>query len=155
MDSKPYETLPERITPPAVFSVDTAPKKVVGRPFQRGMSGNPRGRPAGTSLTSVLRKQLTIENRKVLCLRLFEKAAAGDVAALKLIWDRVDGLQKAGFNINLDGDPPMAHESARDYYERQHQKLVDRVQHYYPDFNQEASNQRINVIIEDVDETIE
>ena len=68
--------------------------------WKPGQSGNPRGRPAGSGwLTSLLRERLAAptapgDDRRFADLvveAIIEKALTGDVRALKLIWERMDG----------------------------------------------------------------
>ena len=64
--------------------------------IQPGQSGNPKGKPKGClSLTNRLQKLLN-ENpeaaEKAIAAHI-EKASNGDVTALKLLYDRMDGLQ--------------------------------------------------------------
>lgn len=60
----------------------------VAMPFKPGQSGNPAGkRPAETTL-SALRKEIAGDARAILRM-LIEKAKEGDIAAAKLVLDRV------------------------------------------------------------------
>jgi len=52
-------------------SVDTAPKKLPGRPFPAGVSGNPSGRPKGDGLV------------RELLLEAFQNSRAGALEALE------------------------------------------------------------------------
>ena len=73
------------------------PRRVVGRPFQKGQSGNPAGRaPKGQTFAEALRAQLEAvkngtSNRDRLAAVVLEKAMKGDLEAVKWIIDRVDG----------------------------------------------------------------
>ncbi|HLZ71454.1 MAG TPA: DUF5681 domain-containing protein [Dehalococcoidia bacterium] len=73
---------------------------VRGRPFARGQSGNPRGRPRrGAAVADFLRYELarpTGEDGKAtraqeLARVLVAKALDGDVAAIRTVLERVDG----------------------------------------------------------------
>ncbi len=87
-------------------------------PFKKGQSGNPKGRPKGQSLSTLLRnlleRQLTtkdpVTKRKIrkqikehINLRLTSKAIDGDIRAIEVIYDRLEGraIQR---NINADAD---------------------------------------------------
>jgi Family of unknown function (DUF5681) len=68
--------------------------------WQKGVSGNPRGRPpSGTALTDLLRHQLAqtadAKGKKTraeaIAAVLIELALAGDINAIKLLIERVDG----------------------------------------------------------------
>ncbi|MDD5035949.1 MAG: DUF5681 domain-containing protein [Methylococcaceae bacterium] len=56
--------------------------------FQKGISGNPKGRPPGTTLASRLRKMMTTELDDIL-EAMAEKAKSGDTAAASLLLSRV------------------------------------------------------------------
>lgn len=80
--------------------------------FQPGQSGNPNGRPRkGKTLTDILEKHgqkrdvkdgdKEISRKEALAKKLWALALSGDVAAIKYIFDRIDG--KPGEHVNLDG----------------------------------------------------
>jgi len=69
-------------------------------PFAKGRSGNPRGRPKkGETLTDLLREKIetkkTIREKLTRKEKIIEKlialAEAGDLSALKYLFDRCDG----------------------------------------------------------------
>ena len=67
--------------------------------FKKGSSGNPSGRPKNFTFTKQLRfymnqiePSIGIERLRYLITILFEKACEGDLTAIKMIMDRVDGL---------------------------------------------------------------
>lgn len=70
-----------------------------GRPFQAGISGNPKGRPVGSiSINSSIRRRLAeldpvhkIPTVELVAQALIDQAISGNVQALKVILDRVDG----------------------------------------------------------------
>lgn len=68
----------------------TAARKVVGRPFQPGQSGNPNGRPKDP-LLHALRRKMTVAQAEELMTVLLERANAGDMKAMEMIWDRMAG----------------------------------------------------------------
>ena len=72
--------------------------------FKRGESGNPNGRPKGKSAKTILKKivesggfnleehgQYNLSFMELICYRLAQKAADGDIRAIKEIFDRIDG----------------------------------------------------------------
>jgi hypothetical protein len=69
----------------------TAPKqRQRGRPFQKGRSGNPAGRPPGTrNATTVLAEQLLDDEAERLVRVVIDKALAGDLTALRVCLDRI------------------------------------------------------------------
>lgn len=81
-------------------------KRVIGKPFEKGQSGNPAGRPKGSiSVVSELKKKLeeipkegNPEKKRyldMLVIKVIKKALAdGDVPMIKDIIDRIDGKAK-------------------------------------------------------------
>ncbi len=79
-------------------------KKVPGKPFQKGKSGNPKGRPKkDVCLTSLLKEEIekicpfNKENKTWLQLTVeatMRLAIQGNSTALKEVWERIDGKVK-------------------------------------------------------------
>ncbi|UQD95229.1 DUF5681 domain-containing protein [Bradyrhizobium japonicum] len=69
---------------------EAAPKKLRGRPFPKGLSGNPAGKRPGTRhRATVLAEQLLSADLKAVVAKVVRKAKAGDMGAARLILDRV------------------------------------------------------------------
>ena len=66
--------------------------RVVGRPWPKGVSGNPSGRPRSRVLTAALRERLsdpaTVD---AIVNGLIDAAKAGNVGAVREILDRTEG----------------------------------------------------------------
>lgn len=91
------------------MSDDKTVKKPRGRPFPPGNRANPLGRPpAAFSLTEALReagkelhearfgkKTMNGSNAQLVAARLWALARGGNVQAIRLLYDRCDGLPKA------------------------------------------------------------
>lgn len=61
-----------------------------GRPFEKGQSGNPAGRPKGSrNATTVALENLLDGQAEALTNKAVEMALAGDMAALRLCMDRI------------------------------------------------------------------
>jgi hypothetical protein len=68
---------------------NTAPKQR-GRPFERGKSGNPKGRPKGArNSATVLAEALLDGEVNAITRKLIEKALDGDTTALRLCLERL------------------------------------------------------------------
>lgn len=80
--------------PPANSKKQPPPK---GRPWPKGVSGNPKGRPKSSlnkSLAKVLAERYPDAkhtNELELCRRVVAEAIEGDVDMRKLIWQRIEG----------------------------------------------------------------
>ena len=66
------------------------PEPVRGRPFVKGRSGNPRGRPAGSRNKKTLAAAVLLEGEsEALTRKAVELALAGDPTALRLCIERI------------------------------------------------------------------
>ncbi|MEX2444492.1 MAG: DUF5681 domain-containing protein [Alkalispirochaeta sp.] len=85
--------------------------------FVRGQSGNPRGRPKkGQALTEILEKHAkkrdvefhgrNISRKEALSQKLWSLALSGDVAAIRYIFDRIDGRPRQDMDLNAEIDTP-------------------------------------------------
>ena len=94
------------------------------RRFPKGRSGNPGGRPKGTSLTVALRAKLDkpvapgspVTKREALAQTLVSLALAGNLAAIREVLDRTEGKavqrqeqgEAGAFNLDLSDIPTDA-----------------------------------------------
>jgi hypothetical protein len=93
-------------------------KKVIGRPFKPGQSGNPSGRPKSRpfkeAIDAAIKKAGGGDDGKdfleVIARALLEKAASGDVPAIKEFGDRYDG--KVAQGVEMSGSIAISHEDA-------------------------------------------
>jgi hypothetical protein len=84
-------------------SVATLTPEMIASQWKPGQSGNPSGRPSKTPFTDVMRELLAEEyvgrekrfkgmtNLRVLAIRLFDLAIAGDLRAAEEVVNRVEG----------------------------------------------------------------
>jgi hypothetical protein len=81
-------------------------EKVAPYRWQKGVSGNPRGkRKNSVSLAAAVQRLLTKEPQLVddVARTIVNAAIAGDVSAARLLFERLDGQKATGFfNINVD-----------------------------------------------------
>jgi len=65
-------------------------RRGLGQPFQRGQSGNPRGRrPGARNRTCALALKLMDAEAEPVIVALIQAAKGGDVAAIKLVLERI------------------------------------------------------------------
>lgn len=70
--------------------------------FQKGHSGNPKGRPKGKRNKSTLLAQSLLENDvEAICTRLLVEAKEGNIQAIKIVMDRILPVRKE-LPITLD-----------------------------------------------------
>ncbi len=85
------------------------PGNKVGKQFPKGESGNPNGRPKLTKLTEALRQQIAEINpdapeetiAEAIAQTLIKLAIAGDVTAIKEVFDRAEGKPKQAIDLDL------------------------------------------------------
>lgn len=71
-------------------TAENTAEKQRGRPFKKGSSGNPNGKPKGSlnKTTLMMRAMLESEAEKI-TRKAIDLAKAGDLAAMKLIFERL------------------------------------------------------------------
>ena len=86
-------------------------KRVIGKPFEKGQSGNPAGRPPGSiSITTEIKKKLQEipDGQKKTYLELLINrilklgVVDGNEQMIKAIWNYIDGLPNQ--KLNLEGN---------------------------------------------------
>ena len=93
--------------------VDKTAKKQRGRPFKKGQSGNPKGRPSGSgiSITTEIKRKLEevpegekATNLQLLLDKILTLAVSGDQRMIKDIWSYVDGMPKQSMEVEGKGE---------------------------------------------------
>jgi hypothetical protein len=87
-------------------------KKTGGRDIKKGEVRNPWGRPKkGESLTELMKaflegvppdKKKTY--KQLFIMKVYKKAMDGDIAAIKMIWNYVDGMPQQKMDVTSQGD---------------------------------------------------
>jgi hypothetical protein len=110
------------------------------KPFKKGVSGNPNGRPKSLTLSEAFRRQLSQpvpgdeQGRtfaEVIAARLCYEAARGDVGAAREIADRTEGKPKQALDLDLKVTDwrAMARQNGIDEHDviREAQRLIESV----------------------------
>ncbi len=72
------------------MSSDNTDEKQRGRPFEKGTSGNPSGRPRGSRNATTLALEILLDGQaNALTQKAIDLALSGDMAALRLCLDRI------------------------------------------------------------------
>jgi hypothetical protein len=88
VDTKVEAKMDARDTPPS--PAQKAEHQTRGRPFERGKSGNPAGRPKGARNEATLAiEELLDGEAEALTRKAIDKALEGDMAALRICLDRL------------------------------------------------------------------
>lgn len=89
--------------------MSTAPKRVVGKPFQKGVDPrrNAGGRPK-TILTAALSETLTAADATAIMKVVIAQAKSGDLQAVAMVWDRLEGKAIARAENGQPGDFDMS-----------------------------------------------
>lgn len=74
-------------------------------PWKPGQSGNPKGRPPkDQTMTDALTLQAPKEQ---IAAKLIEMALEGNVAAIKYIYDRIDGAPRQALEVSGEQEKPV------------------------------------------------
>jgi hypothetical protein len=84
-----------------------SPKKPRGRPFQKGQSANPSGRPQGSrNKATIALEKLMADDGEAVVQSVIEAAKGGDMTAARLVLERIVPVRKGRpVNVNL---PPIS-----------------------------------------------
>ena len=81
-------------------------------PWKKGESGNHKGRPPkGYSITGMMKEMLESnpDVKAKIGKKVAEKAMAGDITAVKLVWQYMDGMPLQGIELSGPDGSPMEH----------------------------------------------
>ena len=77
------------------MSPNNTGEKQRGRPFEKGASGNPSGRPRGSRNATTLALEVLLDGQaQALTQKAIDLALTGDIPALRLCLDRILPLRK-------------------------------------------------------------
>ena len=107
-------------------------KKTTGKPFAKGESGNPHGRPRkGETMTDILRQISAesisekgggkVEIKTAMARKLVAMALGGDLSAIKYVYDRIDGFPTQAIQQqDEDGKPIIPQKVVFEVVEAKH-----------------------------------
>lgn len=81
--------------------------RVIGRPFPKGVSGNPAGRPKRKTLTELIHAKLDSSPddwQKIVELVVTKIIKEGDKEVLKTFWQYTDGMPKQAVDLTSKGE---------------------------------------------------
>ncbi len=91
-------------------AVNSAKKQPSGKPFAKGQSGNPKGKPVGTrNKTAAILDALLADGATAVAKALVNAAKGGDIATAKWLLDRLAPARKDApivFELPSIGDDP-------------------------------------------------
>lgn len=86
-----------------------------GRPWPKGVSGNPSGKRKGcVSLVATLKRLFSRADAESVVRRLVALAQGGDTQAMKLIFDRLDGPQNGPLALTMSQAMSVSQENHND-----------------------------------------
>ena len=77
------------------------------KPFKKGQSGNPGGRPKWKHLTEMLKREENQPKLEALVRVGYDKALEGDMRAVEFIADRLEGKVATRLQVEQPTDKPI------------------------------------------------
>jgi len=75
--------------------------------FEKGVSGNPGGRPKWKHITEMLKHEDNQEKLEQLVHVIYDKALGGDMRAVEFIADRLEGKVATRLRVEKPSDEPI------------------------------------------------
>jgi len=75
------------------------------KPFPKGVSGNPSGRPHWKAVTEAMRKELDADKLSAMCLVIYGEAMKGNISAATFIADRLEGKPQQRIEVSTNDEP--------------------------------------------------
>ena len=77
------------------------------KPFKKGQSGNPGGRPKWKHITEILKSEKNQEKLEEMVDVVFDLALKGDMRAVEYISDRLEGKVATRLSVEKPSDKPI------------------------------------------------
>lgn len=111
-------------------TTEKMPGGVTGKGFTPGQSGNPSGRPKKRLIDEVLKELLLTEDSKVaeaIAQVLLGKAKRGDLRAIQLVVERVQGRPKHSMELSgIDGGPMRFEDMSDEQLDHRLKELLEK-----------------------------
>ncbi len=77
------------------------------KPFEKGVSGNPGGRPKWKQVTEIMKTETNQEKLAVIVDKVFDLALEGNMRAIEFIADRLEGKVSQRVEVSTSSDQPI------------------------------------------------
>jgi hypothetical protein len=77
------------------------------KPFEKGVSGNPGGRPHWKQVTELMKTETNQEKLAVIVDKVFDLALEGNMRAIEFIADRLEGKVAQRVEVSTKSDEPI------------------------------------------------
>jgi hypothetical protein len=77
------------------------------KPFEKGTSGNPGGRPKWKQVTEIMKTETNQEKLAVIVDKVFDLALEGNMRAIEFIADRLEGKVSQRVEVSTLSDQPI------------------------------------------------
>ena len=77
------------------------------KPFEKGVSGNPGGRPHWKQVTELMKTETNQEKLAVMVDKVFDLALEGNMRAVEFIADRLEGKVSQRVEVSTLSDQPI------------------------------------------------
>ena len=75
------------------------------KPFEKGVSGNPGGRPKWKQVTELMKSETNQAKLEIMVDKVFDKALEGDMRAVEFIADRLEGKVAQRVEVATNNEP--------------------------------------------------
>ena len=80
------------------------------KPFEKGVSGNPGGRPKWKQVTELMKSETNQEKLAVIVDKVFDLALEGNMRAVEFIADRLEGKVAQRVTVTTNDEPQQIFE---------------------------------------------
>ncbi|MDG2188517.1 MAG: DUF5681 domain-containing protein [Candidatus Marinimicrobia bacterium] len=77
------------------------------KPFEKGVSGNPGGRPKWKQVTEIMKSETNTAKLETMIDKVFDLALEGNMRAVEFIADRLEGKVAQRVELSTKSDQPI------------------------------------------------